>query len=339
MMKNKFYNLLALVALITGAAHTAAAQNMNDNLSARLPASDAVVMIDAKRVLGEALPRALASDPPRLAKINADIDNFRTRTGINPRDLQRVAIGMKFVPAAGGTRVETVALASGSFNPSVITAAARLASNGKYREEKYAGKSVSIFTLSEQIKMLGVLNIRAGEIAFAPLDNNTLAIGDLSNVRAAIDAAAGRNRVSAEVLNLASRHANALVSFGGNVPQSFVANLEFPNEEIKRALASVRQGYGAINMSAKGFEVVTTARTDNADAAQSLGNTIEAVRQFAPFLINMMRGEQKELARVALDNLKVSTTGNEVNLRLEMSDANIALLIPQLFRSTTAQAR
>ena len=329
--------MFALLAIIGGATADVRAQVANDLLT-KLPASDAVMYVDAERTLTQVLPRLLVNNQAHLTQINGDIDRFRERTGIDARTFKRVAVGMRFVEVgAGNVDVQSVAIASGTFNPGVMTAAARLASNGKYREEKYAGKTISLFTLSEQVKLLGVMNMGAGEIAVAPLDATTLAIGQAAGVRAAIDAAQGRNRASADVINLATQSSNAFFGFGGNVPASFVQGLDFPNEEIKRGVASIRQVYGSVGTTAKGFQVLTTARTAEAGAAQSLGNMIDALRQLAPLLTGTMRGDQGKLARAALDGLKVQTINNEVKLSLEMSDGDVALLIPRIIPNRAAR--
>lgn len=329
--------IFALSSLIFLTTLDARAQVASDLLT-KLPASDAVMYVDAERALTQVLPRLLVNNQAQLTQINGDIDRFRERTGIDARTFKRVAIGMRFVEvAANNVDVETVTVASGTFNPATMTAAARLASNGKYREEKHAGKTISLFTLSEQVKLLGVMNMRAGEIAVAPLDATTLAIGQATGVRAAIDAAQGRNRVSADIIGLATQNANAFFGFGGNVPASFVQDLDFGNEEIKRGVASIRQVYGSVGTTAKGFQVLATARTAEAGAAQSLGSTIDALRQLAPLLTGSMRGDQGRLARAALDGLKIQTVNNEVKFSLEMSDGDVALLVPRIFPNRAAR--
>jgi len=329
--------MFALLVIIGGLTMKASAQVANDTLT-KLPASDAVMYVDVERTLTQALPRLLVNNQAQLTQINSELDRFRERTGVDARSFKRVAVGMRFLnTGADRFDVQSVAIASGTFNPGVMTAAARLASGGKYREEKHAGKTISLFTLSEQVKLLGVINMGAGEIAIAPLDATTLAIGQAAGVRAAIDSAQGSNRASMELINLATQNANAFIGFGGNVPASFVQNLELPNEEIARGVASIRQLYGSVGTTAKGFEVLTTARTAEAGAAQSLGNMIDALRQLAPLLTGTMRGDQGRLARAALDGLKISTTGNEVKMRLEMSDGDVALLVPRIFPNRAAR--
>ena len=71
----------------------------------------------------------------------------------------------------------------GTFNAGAIVAAGRLAANGKYAEQKYQGKTIYVFTLDRQVKLLGLWDIRVGDLAVTSLDGNTLALGDLEASR------------------------------------------------------------------------------------------------------------------------------------------------------------
>ncbi|MEK6335883.1 MAG: hypothetical protein AABM67_13205, partial [Acidobacteriota bacterium] len=113
------------------------------NALSYLPASDAVMLVDVRRMLNETLPRILAGDQAKLAQANSEIDKFKTRTGIDPRTFDRVVLGVRYVyPTPNTTRLETVAIAHGTFDAKGLAAAARIAANGKYREEKYRGSTI-----------------------------------------------------------------------------------------------------------------------------------------------------------------------------------------------------
>ena len=295
-----------------------------------LPASDAVATVDVKRLLTEAMPRALDSNPARLAEANAEIDRFKTRTGIDLRSFDRIAAGMRFDDRSStGSEERKVAIARGSFNANAFVAAGRIAAKGKYREEKYEGKTIYIFTLEQQIKLFGVMNMRITELAVTPLDTNTLAMGDPAGVRAAIDAGLGRGRISSEMVQLATRRADALIGFGANLPPSASQNLEIDNEEITKNIASIRQVYGSIGTTPAGFDMLAVARTGDADQAQSLNDTIAAAKQFAAVLASHVSrdSDKGKLVKNALDNMKVTTVGNEVKITLELPQTDIATIV------------
>ena len=145
------------------------------SLLARLPTSDAVAQVNVKRVLTEAMPKLLAGNSAKLAEVDSHIEQFKTRTSLDLRSFDEIALGMLYsYPSAGITKIDTVAVARGAFSTSAIIAAGRLAAEGKYREEKYLGKTIYIFTLDQQVKLLGLLDLKIRELAVTPMDANTL---------------------------------------------------------------------------------------------------------------------------------------------------------------------
>lgn len=301
-----------------------------------LPSSDAVVTADVRRVLNEALPRALASDQAKMAQINADIDRFKTRTGVDLRSIERMALGVRIreVPTQTGqsTRMDTVAIARGTFRADIIVAAGRLAAKDKYRTEKHGGKNIYVFTLDEQMRLFGLFNMRLTDVAVCVLDNHTLAIGQLARVREAVDASAGRARVSNDLVQLATRTPNALIGFGANVPTAALRELGgigMDGDEISKNIASIRQVYGAIGMTANGFDMQAVARTETPQAAQSLNDMINGLKDLvSPLVAQIVRGDAKiKLVRNALDSLKVTTAGNELQIKLEVAQSDLSTLV------------
>ena len=57
-----------------------------------LPAADGIALIDVRRMLNETMPRIMAGDLAKLAQANAEIEKFKTRTGIDPRSFDRVVL-------------------------------------------------------------------------------------------------------------------------------------------------------------------------------------------------------------------------------------------------------
>jgi hypothetical protein len=331
------FSMLALLALFMVSAQiggSVIAQNLTaqtNNALAQLPQSDAVLLVEMRRVLNDALPRALG-DSPRMAEINADIDRFRQRTGVNPRDFERIAVGASYVTtASGATRMEPVAIATGSFNAGQIVAAGRLATNGRYREERYQGRTIYVFTLNEQVRLLGLLNTQIREVAVAELSPTALAIGNLGRVRAAIDTATGRGtRVSPEITALVTRNAGALASFGGNIPANATRGLDTGNEELDRTIASIRQVYGHVGQTASGFDMLATMRAGTADQARVLNDNLNALRPIASFAVGQMSGRQEALGRLArnsLESLRITQQANEVSVNFQVAQSDLATAI------------
>lgn len=351
LMTTAFASVSYAQTRVTGGAATSSTAAAQEPLT-MLPASDSVVTADVKRVLNEALPRAFSTDPAKLAQVNADIDRFKTRTGVDLRSIEKLALGVRFRDLTSGaaqqkraetgqenvlvagqpTRMETVAIARGTFNAGIIVAAGRLAARDKYRTENYAGKNIYIFTLDDQMKIFGLFNMKLRDVAVCVMDTHTLAMGQLSRVREAIDASSGRGRVGMELVQLATRNPNAIIGFGSNVPPSAMREigvLGLDTDEISKNIASIRQVYGSIGMTTKGFDMVAVARTENAQAAQGLNETIAAAKEFvSPLVSQFLRNEAKaKLVRNTLDSLKVTTAGNELQIKFEVAQSDLSTLV------------
>jgi hypothetical protein len=292
-----------------------------------LPASDAIMLIDVRRLLNETMPQILAGDKVKLAQANSEIDKFKSRTGIDPRAFDRVVLGIRYTyPTTNTTRLETVAIAHGTFDAKALAAAARLAANGKYREEKYRGATVMIIGVNDQMKVLGLWNMRVNELAISALDNKTLAIGNLSTVRAAIEAGK-RGRANGELMALANRDPKAVVGFGANLPRELMANLNVGNDTLAKDANSIRQAYGSIGTTETDVSLSLVARTDNAESAKNLSDTVTGLKQLGGILIMRMAPPRKDLAQSALENLKITTRGSELEIKTQVAATNLASVI------------
>jgi hypothetical protein len=298
------------------------------NLLASLPESDAVAVVKVNLLLNDLMPRILANNAAKLAELNANIENFKTRTGLDPRLFDEVALGIRYTyPTDGVTKLITAALAKGKFSAGAIVAAGRLAANGKYREEKYQGKSVYIFSLDESIRVFGVIDLKIRELAVSPLDANTLALGDPNNIRAVIDASAGRSRANAGLISLASRDPNAVIGFGSNISQQLLQNLDISNASVVGDLSGLRQAFGSIGANERDVEVFIGAKTVDNDAARNLGDTLEGLKQLGSLFVGRLAGPKGVLAKSALSNLKILTQANEIQIRTAVAQMDLGPLV------------
>lgn len=297
-----------------------------------LPASDAVLVADLRKLLTEAVPRALEGDQERIASINADIERFKAQTGIDPRTFDTIAVGARLTSTSSrAVKVDhVVAIASGSFEVEPLIAAASAASKGKPIEEKRAGKTIHIFRLDDQMKLFGLLKMRVGELAVSALDAGTLAVGEPEAVRASVDAQAGIAKgIDPVLFNSAKLDGGDLVAFAGNVPPSAFAGLDVGLPEVNRSIAAIRAFHGSMSMTAGGFGLTTALRTNSAADAKQLGTTVEALRAVAPGLISVA-GERARFAKNAIESLKVKTQGSDVELRSEIAQIDLAALLSVL---------
>jgi hypothetical protein len=299
------------------------------SLMVSLPKSDAVAQVKMKRLFDEAMPRILASNPARLAQVNASVENFKTRTGLDPRMFDEVAVGIRFMfPGERTTKVTTVALAKGAYNSDAMITAGGLAANGKYRQEKYKDKTIYIFTLDETISVLGVFDFRINELAVLPLDANTLALGDPMSIRSVVDASRASKRANAELIALASRDPNAVIGFGANMSQQLVGSVDaIGNAPIAAELARLRHVYGSVSTTERDLELFIGARAINAEAANNLGETLRGLKDIGSLFVGRMSGARGVLAKSALANLKIVNNADELQIRTAVPSADIGPLM------------
>jgi hypothetical protein len=292
-----------------------------------LPASDAVLTVALRRLFTEAVPRVFAGQPERVAHVNADVAQFKARTGIDARDFDTLAVGARLVALpSGATKLEhLVAIARGTFRPDALVAAGRLAAGNKFSEQKYGGKSVYVFAVNDEVKLFGLLKTHVSDLAMSVLDQNTLAVGEPDAVRAAIDAQGGRGRIDQGLLNFV-QNSGDLAAFAGNVPTGAFAGMDTGLPNVDRALAAIRGFYGSVGVTPAGFQMTSNLRAQTAADAKQLFDTAQALKQVAPGLISMA-GERAKFAQGAINNLKLTMKGNEVQFRLELPQGDIAALL------------
>ncbi|HET6892637.1 MAG TPA: hypothetical protein VFH31_16150 [Pyrinomonadaceae bacterium] len=320
--------LVACLGLIHAQTRPAASPTPSNSLLTALPPSDAVALVKVKRVFDEVIPKLLAANTTKLSEVNSRIEQFKTRTGLDPRSFDELALGLRYThPSPGVTKVETVGIARGTFSAEAMKAAGKAAAGGGYREEKYQGKVIHVYSVNEQLKLFGLVDLRIRELAVSLLDANTLAVGDLARVRTTIGVRRGTNRGNAELIALASNDANAIASFGGNISPAVIQSLKIGNDAIATDLAAVRQVYGSVAMNETNLEVLLAARTVNPDSARNLSDTMESLRQFGAIFVNQMPATKGALAKSALGNLKITRQGNEIQIRTAVAQTDVAPLI------------
>ncbi|HKO62181.1 MAG TPA: hypothetical protein VJV03_13540 [Pyrinomonadaceae bacterium] len=326
---------LALVAILATASISAFAQTNRTRstppasaLLSSLPPSDGVAFIKMRRVLDEAMPKLLAENPAQLAELNNELAEFKNKTGIDPRSFEEMALSFQFsYPSPAVTKIRTVALARGTFNSGALVAAGRMAANGKYVEQEYRGKTIYIFTLDRQLRLFGLWNLKVRDLAVTSINGNVLALGDIEAVKAALDANRSRKHANPDLIAMASHDPNAMIGFGGNISESLMETLRVKHNGIAREMTAVRKVYGSLGMTNSDLELMVAARTVDSYSAKNLGDTVEGLKALAGLFIGRLPAAKESLARAALNNLKITTAGNDLQIRTAVAQAQVAPLI------------
>lgn len=341
---NRFLSFFLSAAFLLGGFATAfaqtkidAKQTVRNDLAALLPASDAVAVGDMKRILADALPQLLSSNPQTLAEINRIVDDFKAKTGLDARQFERVAIGVKYnVISANKVEFDPVAVTRGNFNAAGLLGVAKIALKGKYREEKLGNRNLLVISLQDVAAQLPqdsakpdsiarlFSKLTTGEIALLAVDQNTLAFGEVKQMRQ-LSASNGKT-ANAELIALASKNPNAVLSFAANVPQGTAGFLNFDNDEFGNIIGSLRYAFGSLDVAAGNANLTFTARTETAEQARNLKDTLLGLQSLSSFLRARKSAKNEALADLA-DSLKISQTANDVELRTVIPQSSLNILL------------
>lgn len=315
-------------------------------LAALLPSSEIVVTFDAQKTLNTALPQILSANQDKLTEINAHIDEIKTKIGLDPRQFEQIAVGMKTTQTgAQTTELDPFILARGSFNSAQLITAAKLFSKGKYTEEKIGNRTIYIFKTEPTAasgttsgnstppaknsmlgKILGSLfkNI-SKEIAITAYDNNTLAFGSTARVREAFGAK--KSKVSQEILALANKNPNAVLNFGGKMPKGMGAFLPLDNDELGKTLDAINQLSGSLDVEGGKSNLFVSAKTLKPEEAEQLYNTIDAIRELGKVFLGGNKNADKQVYARMVENANITRNGTEVSLSLEVPQSDIDVIV------------
>lgn len=342
-MKSRFSTIIALFAVLAFAA-AAFGQNISGSgyqaLSARLPESDAAAVMDVNRLVNTALPQILAGNQALLSDFQGTIDTVKDRTGIDLRRFSTAAIGLKAIKRGEKDfDFSGVVIANGDLNMPALLAAAKLAANGKYREVKANGSTIIIFPMKDLADTAGrskgrsaktaskahsALGGPAGEIAVTILDQTTLALGSLAQVKQVVT---GSSHVSPDLVSLLPKEAVPVFSFAAKTPDGMSTFMPLDNDELGKNIDSIKYLFGSMNVTPAGTQLTATARTMTAENAQSLKETLEGLQMIGKALLGGSKGADKEVYARLVNNVVFSTTGNDVNLDLAIEQADVNFLV------------
>ncbi|MEO6588341.1 MAG: hypothetical protein ABIP06_03345 [Pyrinomonadaceae bacterium] len=343
-MKIKLLTFLTaafVFALFAGLFDTKTSAKNASELAALLPASDIVVTMDAQKTFNTALPQVLSANQEMLDRINAHIDEMKTKIGIDARQFEQIAVGAKTRQISPQqTEVEPFILARGTFNSTQLITIAKLASKGKYTEEKIGSRTVYVFKINElsaQNKpqtsnsffgrmMDKMLKSLSSEIAVTAFDNNTLAFGTAARVREAF-AANSKSRVSAEMLGLANKNPNAVVNFGGKMPKGIGALLPLDNDELGKTIDAISQFSGSLDVADGKTNLFVMAKTLKEDDALNLYDTIDAMRSLGKMFLGGNKNPDKQVYARMIENANITRNGTEVSLDLQVPQSDLDVIV------------
>lgn len=286
-----------------------------------LPESDTLIYFNPQRILNEAAPRVMPEkDLQGMRKALEDIKGF---AGVDLSKVEFIVMAVRFRKPTADLNFappEFMAVAGGDFSSDSLVALARMASEGRLRDEKYGAKTLSLMTIdpiakeSEKNPFLKSFS----EVAIVPLSANTIAVGTPGYLRAAVDAAAdGRGRISPENLTSLLRDPTVLVSVAGSPWDSFAKSFGLLGTETNARAAKCDSNLGdfyvAVTMDATNFMLRGAMGADNSDTAKIINNLANG------FLRHAASHAPDKTGQNVINSLKLTTTENEVVLSADVS--------------------
>ncbi len=336
-MKTKIFTLLSLAALTLGLTDSGFAQTKKtpsqaSQLVSLLPASDGVAVLDVNRFVNEALPKLLSGNQPLLLKVTSALDVMKTKTGIDLRQFDHVAAGVSFTKVqAKEFDFDAVLIARGRIDAGAMIAAAKLALNGRYREEKIGTKTIYVFAakeINDQNDKKAAIEKPFGklsrEMAVTVIDTNTIAFGSFARVKEAVEK---KSKIGIDLTGFLNRKAMSIMSFAANVPEGMSAFLPLENDELGRNIDSIRYLYGTMAVFGDTTNLLAAARTLENTEAVSLHETLEGLQILGKALLGSSAVADKMVYARLVENVKFTTKAHEVSIYLSISQSDVDVLI------------
>lgn len=339
---------LGLTAFSIGLADNAARISSSvrpvaaDESLALLPQSDAVAIIDADRLLNDVLPKIKSAWPQQSEKLIRELDEFISRTGVDPRKVKTIALGL----SQSGKNTAAVMILDGlALDSAKLEALLKEAKAEKAETISYKGKTIYVTRpvkkpadaagQKEEAKndspgsilntIISETGLKTDEVAFAQLDSQRVVAGDQHQIRKVIDAATGPaspgNGLSSELLSaLKETSATGIIRFALSVPENLRQQLA--GQDYFKDLAAVQMVAGAVEVS-DDLSLLLDARLrtlTNAEASkiETSLNGLVAVGKM------MLGGNEEPLMQAVmqlLTEIKIGAQTNHVSLALKVPRA------------------
>jgi hypothetical protein len=286
--------LIALLLFVAAFVAVASAQVPNttarEDLSG-LPESQVVLFINARRITSEALPKIVPA-----SKYEGAFDSAKKMANVDVRQIEYVLAGVRVTDALSSALApaEFGVVVRGGFNADALLSYARLSQQGLYRDETHGGKTITIFKISfnndankgAPAASQAAKSAVPSEVAVVALGADALLIGTPVYVTSALDARENETaRVKNDLVDLALRNPDALVSLAGELPPSVSKYLDSAggdkdlknallNDETRRLIDSIRQVQASLNMTATQFGLQTILRTGSPESARAISGLV-----------------------------------------------------------------
>jgi hypothetical protein len=324
---NSWFTAVASVLLLVSIVH-AQSPALSQSTLAQLPEADTVIYLSPQRIFNDVAPQVI--QPSELANMRATFVDLKRNIGIDPSSIEYLAVAIRFnKPSADLTFVapDILTIAGGDFSAdSLITLIGSFLQDNA-RTEKYGTRTLTIMKLdpiAEEAAKNPLLKSFA-ELGAVALSANTIAIGNVDYLKAAIDATEGKGRISSTIVTSVLRDPNTVMSAAGSPLTAFAKSLGMLGTQTvaRDPRCETRFGdfYAAVTMNGSNFNLRGAMNADNPDTAKIINGLLSGVFQQA---INYI--PDKETQSV-LRNIRILPKESEVIFEADVPQAKIASFI------------
>jgi hypothetical protein len=299
---------------------------------ATLPESDAIIYVNASRILNEAMPRLVPEK--EMQDIRSGLEQLKAFTNIDLKNMEFMIMAVRFNKPAGGVMnpiPQAIFITRGDFDAKALLGMATMMSEGKLKEEAFGSHSLHVLKLGDisSDAAKNPFGAAFAELAAAALDGNTLVVGNLSYVKAALDAADGNGRIKPETLSVLLRNPNVLMSVAGSPMTGFAKSfgLRMADHMDTANGCGTRFGdfYVSLDMDAQNFRINGAMNADNPDTASMMRN------MFAGYIQQGKGMVPDKDAQAVIDQLKLTAEGSEVLVEIPIPQEMAARFIRDMF--------
>lgn len=325
-------------AIVTTPPLSPASQALATSLS-NLPDADTLIFINPQRLVNDLAPKIMPAKD--LAEMRKGFEEAKKFAGVDPSKIEYIVIAIRFQKPTADLNFQPpqgLVVASGDFSADSLMVLARMASQGKLREEKYGNKTLGLMTFDPIAKEAEKNPMLKGfsEIGVVPLTANSIAAGTPGYLRAAVDAIDGKERISVETLNSLVRDPNVLISIAGRPWHSFAKSFGMlgteTNARAARCDSKIGDFYAALTMDANNFMLRGAMNEDNPDTAKIVSNLISGLLGYATSSI------KEPTAQALLKNLVIAPQGDEVMIRADFPQDIVIKMIQEQMKPKQAEA-
>ncbi len=306
---------------------------------ANLPETDTLIYINSQRILNEVLPKFM---PPKdFAEMRQGFEEVKKNAGIDPMRVEYLAIAVRFRKPTADLNFqspEAIIIASGDFSADSLFTLARMASQGKMRDEVYGNKTLGLMTIDPMVKEAEKNPFLKAftEVGVVALSGNMIASGSPGYLRAAIDAANGKDRISGDALNYMVRDPNVLISFAGSPWHSFAKSFGMLGTDTAprapRCETKLGDIYASLTMDDTNFMIRGVSNADNPDTAKIVAKLYTGLLSYAT------RSIPDQSAKSILNGISITAEDDEVMVRADFAQQMIRDLIQKQMMPKKAEA-